>query len=176
MRRSDHAQHYAPAPPATSSTAPRCVSTDQRPHPHPAPRRRQTGSRDPAARDNDGTRTAQPARRRSISAAKILISWTRPGRFRSEAAFSGGAPIPASSGLTSGTATTARANANSTERCTPSCRPEPEPTPTPAYVDRRTRARPPARQEASSNARSPAGSTNFSNSQPRLHHRPHSTP
>lgn len=38
-----------------------------------------------------------------ISAAQILISWSHPGRFRSEAAFpsfSGAAPIPASSGLT----------------------------------------------------------------------------
>lgn len=39
----------------------------------------------------------------SISAAQVLISWSHPGRFRSEAAFamfSGAAPIPASSGLT----------------------------------------------------------------------------
>jgi transposase len=39
----------------------------------------------------------------AISAAQILISWSRTGRFRSEAAFaafSGTAPIPASSGLT----------------------------------------------------------------------------
>jgi transposase len=38
-----------------------------------------------------------------ISAAQVLISWSHPGRFRSEAAFamfSGAAPIPASSGLT----------------------------------------------------------------------------
>jgi transposase len=38
-----------------------------------------------------------------ISGAQILISWSHPGRFRSEAAFasfSGAAPIPASSGLT----------------------------------------------------------------------------
>ena len=38
-----------------------------------------------------------------ISAAQILISWSHPGRFRSEAAFasfSGAAPIPASSGMT----------------------------------------------------------------------------
>lgn len=39
----------------------------------------------------------------SISAAQVLMSWSHPGRFRSEAAFamfSGAAPIPASSGLT----------------------------------------------------------------------------
>ena len=39
----------------------------------------------------------------AISAAQVLISWSHPGRFRSEAAFaafSGAAPIPASSGLT----------------------------------------------------------------------------
>jgi len=39
----------------------------------------------------------------AISAAPVLISWSHPGRFRSEAAFaafSGAAPIPASSGLT----------------------------------------------------------------------------
>jgi transposase len=39
----------------------------------------------------------------TISAAQILISWSHHGRFRSEAAFaafSGAAPIPASSGLT----------------------------------------------------------------------------
>lgn len=39
----------------------------------------------------------------SMSAAQVLISWSHPGRFRSEAAFamfSGAAPIPASSGLT----------------------------------------------------------------------------
>ncbi len=38
-----------------------------------------------------------------ISAAQILISWSHPGRFRSEAAFAafaGASPIPASSGLT----------------------------------------------------------------------------
>jgi transposase len=38
-----------------------------------------------------------------ISAAQVLISWSHPGRFRSEAAFAslaGAAPIPASSGLT----------------------------------------------------------------------------
>jgi transposase len=37
-----------------------------------------------------------------ISAAQILVSWSHPGRFRSEAAFAafaGTAPIPASSGL-----------------------------------------------------------------------------
>lgn len=39
----------------------------------------------------------------AISAAQVLVSWSHPGRFRSEAAFaafSGAAPIPASSGLT----------------------------------------------------------------------------
>jgi transposase len=39
----------------------------------------------------------------SISAAQLLISWSHPGRLRSEAAFAtlaGAAPIPASSGLT----------------------------------------------------------------------------
>lgn len=39
----------------------------------------------------------------TISAAQILISWSHPGRLRSEAAFAtlaGAAPIPASSGLT----------------------------------------------------------------------------
>ncbi|WP_030926026.1 IS110 family transposase [Streptosporangium amethystogenes] len=39
----------------------------------------------------------------AISAAQILVSWSHPGRFRSEAAFAafaGTAPIPASSGLT----------------------------------------------------------------------------
>lgn len=39
-----------------------------------------------------------------LSAAQILVSWSHPGRFRSEAAFAtfaGAAPIPASSGLTS---------------------------------------------------------------------------
>ncbi|WP_190823636.1 transposase [Saccharopolyspora pogona] len=38
----------------------------------------------------------------AISAAQVLISWSHPGRFRSEAAFasfSGAAPIPASCGL-----------------------------------------------------------------------------
>jgi transposase len=38
-----------------------------------------------------------------ISAAQVLISWSHPGRVRSEAAFAtlaGAAPIPASSGLT----------------------------------------------------------------------------
>ncbi len=38
-----------------------------------------------------------------ISAAQILVSWSHPGRFRSEAAFAafaGAAPIPASSGMT----------------------------------------------------------------------------
>jgi transposase len=38
-----------------------------------------------------------------VSAAQVLISWSHPGRFRSEAAFvmfSGAAPIPASSGRT----------------------------------------------------------------------------
>jgi transposase len=39
----------------------------------------------------------------AISAAQVLVSWSHPGRFRSEAAFAtfaGTAPIPASSGLT----------------------------------------------------------------------------
>jgi tetratricopeptide (TPR) repeat protein len=39
-----------------------------------------------------------------ITAAQVLVSWSHPGRFRSEAAFAsfaGVAPIPASSGLTS---------------------------------------------------------------------------
>ncbi|WP_372494383.1 transposase [Actinoallomurus purpureus] len=39
----------------------------------------------------------------AVSAAQILVSWSHPGRFRSEAAFAafaGTAPIPASSGLT----------------------------------------------------------------------------
>jgi transposase len=39
----------------------------------------------------------------AITAAQILVSWSHPGRFRSEAAFAsfaGVAPIPASSGLT----------------------------------------------------------------------------
>lgn len=38
-----------------------------------------------------------------ITAAQILVSWSHPGRFRSEAAFAsfaGVSPIPASSGLT----------------------------------------------------------------------------
>ncbi|WP_232791989.1 MULTISPECIES: transposase [Amycolatopsis] len=38
-----------------------------------------------------------------LSAAQVLISWSHPGRLRSEAAFAslaGAAPIPASSGLT----------------------------------------------------------------------------
>ena len=35
-----------------------------------------------------------------ISATQILISWSHPGRFRSEAAFAGAAPIPVSSGMT----------------------------------------------------------------------------
>jgi len=38
-----------------------------------------------------------------ISVAQVLISWSHPGRLRSEAAFAtlaGAAPIPASSGLT----------------------------------------------------------------------------
>jgi transposase len=39
----------------------------------------------------------------AITAAQILVSWSHPGRFRSEAAFAafaGAAPIPASSGMT----------------------------------------------------------------------------
>ncbi|WP_435848615.1 transposase [Streptomyces javensis] len=38
-----------------------------------------------------------------ITAAQVLVSWSHPGRFRSEAAlasFAGVSPIPASSGLT----------------------------------------------------------------------------
>ncbi|MEV6013544.1 IS110 family transposase [Streptomyces sp. NPDC051976] len=35
-----------------------------------------------------------------ITAPQILVSWSHPGRFRSEAAFAGVSPIPASSGLT----------------------------------------------------------------------------
>jgi transposase len=35
-----------------------------------------------------------------ITAAQILVSWSHQGRFRSEAAFAGVSPIPASSGLT----------------------------------------------------------------------------
>ncbi|TDD32755.1 hypothetical protein E1287_21850 [Actinomadura sp. KC06] len=64
----------------------------------------------------------------AISAAQILVSWSRPGQFRSEAAFAsivGTAPIPASSGLTN------RHRLNRTgdrlsKRCTPSSSSEPE--------------------------------------------------
>ncbi|MFF1687448.1 MULTISPECIES: transposase [unclassified Streptomyces] len=58
-----------------------------------------------------------------ITATQILVSWSHPGRFRSEAAFAsfaGVSPIPASSGLTTGTASTAAATGSSTGPCTPS--------------------------------------------------------
>jgi transposase len=59
----------------------------------------------------------------AISAAQVLISWSHTGRFRSEAAFaafSGAAPIHASSGLTTATASADPATASSTGPCTPS--------------------------------------------------------
>jgi transposase len=47
-----------------------------------------------------------------VSAAQAVVSFSYPGRYRSEAAFaalSGTSPIPASSGQTSGTGSTAAA-------------------------------------------------------------------
>ena len=47
--------------------------------------------------------SARPARHRALHAAQLLLSWSHPGRVRSEAAFArlaGAAPIPASSGQT----------------------------------------------------------------------------
>jgi transposase len=61
-----------------------------------------------------------------ISAAQLYISWSHPGRLRSDSAFAmlaGSAPIPASSGQTSATASTVAEIASSTARCTPSCSP-----------------------------------------------------
>ncbi|MEV7004649.1 transposase [Streptomyces sp. NPDC093982] len=50
-----------------------------------------------------------------ITAEQTLVSWSHPGRFRSEAAFAsfaGVAPIPASSGLTNNTDSTGAATAS----------------------------------------------------------------
>ena len=56
-----------------------------------------------------------------LAAAQVLLSWSHPGRIRNEAAFArlaGCAPIPASSGQPSATASTVAATADSTGRCT----------------------------------------------------------
>jgi transposase len=55
------------------------------------------------------------------AAAQLVLSWSHPGRITSEAAFArlaGAAPIPASSGQTSATDSTAAATANSTAHYT----------------------------------------------------------
>jgi transposase len=55
------------------------------------------------------------------AAAQLVLSWSHHGRIRSEAAFArlaGAAPIPASSGRRSATASTEAATANSTAPCT----------------------------------------------------------
>ncbi|MGV9372336.1 MULTISPECIES: transposase [Micromonospora] len=58
-----------------------------------------------------------------IVAATVLTAWSHPGRCRNDAAFAmlaGVAPIPASSGKPSATASTAPATANSTGPYPPS--------------------------------------------------------
>lgn len=61
-----------------------------------------------------------------INAATVLAAWSHPGRCRSDAAFAmldGAAPIPASSGKTAASGSTAREIASSTGHCTTSCYP-----------------------------------------------------
>jgi transposase len=102
-----------------------------------------------------------------ISAAQILISWSHPGRFRSEAAFatfSGAAPIPASSGLTN----RHRLNRSGDRQLNRAlhtivltrARIDPD---TRAYIARRTsEGKPAEKPNAASNASSPGKSTNYS--------------
>lgn len=104
-----------------------------------------------------------------ISAAQVLISWSHPGRFRSEAAFAafaGASPIPASSGLT----TRHRLNRSGDRQLNRAlhtivltrARLDPE---TQAYIDRRTAegTRAHEMRTDASNAPLPASSTAFSN-------------
>ncbi|WP_327031202.1 transposase [Micromonospora sp. NBC_01740] len=59
----------------------------------------------------------------AIVAATVLLAWSHPGRVRSEAAFAalaGASPLPALSGNTTATGSTAAATDASTERSTPS--------------------------------------------------------
>jgi transposase len=100
-----------------------------------------------------------------ISAAQILVSWSYPGRFRSEAAFAsfaGTAPIPASSGLTN----RHRLNQSGDRQLNRALhtivliRTRIDPA-TKAYIQRRTtKARHPAKPDDASNGPSPARSSN----------------
>ena len=103
-----------------------------------------------------------------ISAAQILISWSHPGRFRSEAAFAafaGASPIPASSGLT----TRHRLNRSGDRQLNRALhtivltRARLDPT-TQAYIDRRTTEGKSTRDaKRASNALLPVSSTACSN-------------
>ena len=150
------------------------AALDRRPHPLPDRPGRRARPR-AARRWSDSTR---PARRCSPSpasvpvvAAQLLVSWSHRGRVRSEAAFAslaGVAPLEASSGQRSGTASTAAATATSTEHCTPSPSPGCAATPSPATTrpNAPPRARPTATSADPSSAPSPAASTDESRPPP----------
>jgi transposase len=114
-----------------------------------------------------------------ISAAQILISWSHPGRFRSEAAFaafSGAAPIPASSGLTNRHRLNRSGDRQLNRALHTSFWPEHESTPTPAPTspDARAKAKPLEKRNGASNASSPAKSTNSSRRHSAIDHPPSS--
>jgi Transposase IS116/IS110/IS902 family len=95
-----------------------------------------------------------------ISAAQLLVSWSHPGRFRSEAAFAalaGTSPIPAASGQVTAIASTVAGTASSTAPYTPwcwcGCATTPRPRPTPLGGPPRARAC--ATSSAASSAPSP---------------------
>jgi len=111
-----------------------------------------------------------------VSAAQTIVSWSHPGRCRSEAAFAalaGVNPSPPAAAKPSATASTAAATGTSTTPCTPSrspgCAAAPAPMPTsPAAAPK---AKPTATSAASSSATSPASSTAPSTPTPLDKHR-----
>ena len=99
-----------------------------------------------------------------VSAAQLLVTWSHPGRFRSEAAFAaltGTSPIPASSGRTARHRINPYGDRNANRAlhtiAISRLRYHQPPSPTPPAAP--AKAKPPARSAAASSATSPATST-----------------
>ena len=101
-----------------------------------------------------------------IVAAQLIVTWSHPGRVRSEAAFArlaGVAPIPPPQGKRPGTGSAAAATDNSTVRCTPSSSTAANTTKKPRTTSHAAspKAKQPATPSAHSSATSPATSTGY---------------
>ena len=86
-----------------------------------------------------------------IVAAQLIVAWSHHGRLRSEACFArlaGVAPIPASSGQTTGTGSAAAATANSTAHSTRSSSTAANTTPQPTTTSRDASAEGKSRRDA----------------------------